>query len=76
MRKAMMLAMLMAMAMGLTGCASVADAGWQGRDAAPFDAAKAQCDAEATAQAADGDARTAVLEACMQAKGWTRPAER
>ena len=64
------------LAMGMTGCASVTDAGWHGRDAQPFDAAKAQCDAEATANAADGDARTAAFEACMQTRGWTRPAER
>lgn len=72
MRKATMLVV----AMVVSGCASMADAGWQGRDAEPFDAAKAQCDARAAAQATDGDARTAAFEACMQAKGWTRPPER
>ena len=71
MRKATMLVL----AMGVSGCASMTDAGWQGLDAEPFDAAKAQCDAEAAARATDGDAGTAAFEACMQAKGWTRPAD-
>ena len=51
----------------------MADAGWQGRDAQPFDASKAQCEAEGVAA---GDAGKTAFEACMEAKGWTRPTER
>lgn len=69
-------ATILVLAAGLSGCASMSDAGWQGRDAEPFDAAKAQCDDQAAVQSTDDDARTAAFEACMQAKGWTRPAER
>lgn len=68
--------MMLVLAVGVGGCASTMDAGWQGRDAEPFDSAKAQCEARAAAQATDGDATTAAFEACMQAKGWTRPPER
>ena len=69
MRKTLMFLVATAVA----GCASTGDAGWQGRDAQPFDAAKAQCEAEAAASG--GDAGPAAFEACMQAKGWTRPAD-
>jgi hypothetical protein len=71
MRKAWVFVLVMVVA--VAGCASMADAGWQGRDAQPFDASKAQCEAEGVAA---GDAGKTAFEACMEARGWTRPTER
>jgi hypothetical protein len=57
--------------LALGGCASLHDSGWKGTDAAPFDGAKAACEADASAIPA-GRERTASFEACMAARGWHR----
>lgn len=53
----------------LAACATH-DPGWSGSGAEPFDAAKADCEAEAAALPAAG--RDAAFEACMARRGWTR----
>ena len=57
--------------LALAGCASLHDAGWKGTDAAPFDGAKAACEAEAAASP-EGAARAEAFDACMAGKGWHR----
>ncbi|HEU4991467.1 MAG TPA: hypothetical protein VFT52_03125 [Luteimonas sp.] len=57
--------------LALGGCASLHDSGWKGTDAAPFDGAKAACEAEAAAQP-EGTARAEAFDACMAGKGWHR----
>lgn len=53
----------------LAACAVQREAGWKGKDAQPFDAAYAQCKAEAEDSA---DSRQERMQACMAERGWTR----
>jgi hypothetical protein len=62
---------ILIVALSLAGCASLHESGWKGTDAAPFDGAKAACEAEAAAQP-EGTARAEAFDACMASKGWHR----
>lgn len=65
----------LAAAAALSACATVNEPGWTGSGAEPFDAARADCEAQAAGQSspnATDDQRRAAFEACMAARGWTR----
>lgn len=59
-----------ALALMFAGCATTRDLGWQGQGATPFDAAQAECRAEATASPESG--REGRFTACMAGQGWSR----
>ena len=58
-----------ALAVLAAGCATTHDPGWQGTGATPFDAAQAECRAEAAGQ--PQDSRDERFNACMAGHGWT-----
>ena len=60
---------LLAAAVSASACATT-EPGWEGQGAEPFDAARAACEAETATVASD---REAAFEACMNARGWSRP---
>lgn len=53
----------------VTACASADAPGWSGAGAEPFDGARAACEAES----ARAPVPATAFEACMAARGWTRP---
>jgi len=67
----MRLLIAIAAALAIAGCASMSDRGWSGKDAAPFDAAEADCSAKAEAKP-PGREREALFDACMAGHGWRR----
>ena len=69
MRAAGTLGALIAAAVLASACATT-EPGWEGHGAEPFDAARAACEAETATVASD---RQAAFEACMNARGWSRP---
>jgi hypothetical protein len=72
MKRLILTATLIAAGLATSACVTIIDAGhdhddgWRGKNAAPFDGARADC-LERT-----GDVHSAAFTDCMAEKGWTR----
>jgi len=56
----------------LAGCAVPSRGGWQGKDAEPFDCARAACVQVAETEGNHRAAPESAFEQCMQTMGWRR----
>jgi hypothetical protein len=71
MRQRTALALLATLSVAACATTAVDGRGWSGDGAAPFDGARAACEAQSATLPA-GPERMASFEACMAGKGWHR----